>query len=179
MTTQIFDPHHLDLRCFAETASTLAGDWPAAGFERLAADAPPAGTGTVCWSAQGEQRDVKGATAQTWLHLQAETTVTLICQRCLKPMVHAVHGDRSFHFVADEAEAERLDEESEDDVLAMPPRGRLDLRPLIEDELILALPIVPRHDVCPEPLPMPAEDPAAAPPPHPFEALAALKRKPN
>jgi uncharacterized protein len=32
----------------------------------------------------------------------------------------------------------------------------LDLRPLIEDELILALPLVPRHASCPKPLPMSA-----------------------
>ena len=78
-------------------------------------------------------------------------------------------------FVRSEAEAERLDEVSDDDVLVLLPR--LDLHELAEDELILALPLVPRHDdVCPEPLPMPIDDlPSEEPAPNPFAALAALR----
>jgi uncharacterized protein len=47
----------------------------------------------------------------------------------------------------------------------------------VEDELILALPLVPRHDACPQPLAAPAtaEEPLAERP-NPFAALAALKR---
>ena len=55
----------------------------------------------------------------------------------------------------------------------------LDLQPLIEDELILALPLVPRHERCPQPLPMTAgEDELAASqaPGKAFAALAALRR---
>ena len=48
---------------------------------------------------------------------------------------------------------------------------------LIEDELLLALPLVPRHDVCPAPLPRAfvEDDPATDPADNPFAALAALK----
>jgi hypothetical protein len=82
-------------------------------------------------------------------------------------------------FVAGEDAAAALDAESEDDVLALTPA--LDLRQLIEDELLLALPIVPRHDHCPEPLPRAFADPqgAASPAENPFAALAALKRDPR
>jgi uncharacterized protein len=41
-------------------------------------------------------------------------------------------------------------------------RRALDLRALVEDELILALPMVPRHDVCPEPLPLAGRKPEQA-----------------
>jgi uncharacterized protein len=44
--------------------------------------------------------------------------------------------------------------------------------------LILALPLVPRHDTCPQSLPEVAEDESfarASERPHPFAALAALK----
>ena len=58
---------------------------------------------------------------------------------------------RSIRFVHGADLAQQLDEESEEDVLAL--SAALDLRELIEDELILALPLVPRHDVCPQPLP--------------------------
>ena len=76
-----------------------------------------------------------------------------------------------------EAAAEALDAEIEDDVLAL--SKSLDLRELVEDELLLALPIVPRHDVCPQPLPLPVDSaPAPEDPterPHPFAALQRLK----
>ena len=58
------------------------------------------------------------------------------------------------------------------------PRS-LDLRALVEDELILELPLVPRHDACPQPLPQPASDPLEAQveaAPNPFAKLAVLKR---
>ena len=44
--------------------------------------------------------------------------------------------------------------------LALP--RHLDAKELIEDELLLALPLVPRHDQCPEPLGTPAEEPPLA-----------------
>lgn len=172
-----FDARRLDLSRFAADAAALQGEWPAAAFDRLAGDAPP--QADVAWSARGELRPVAGGVPELWLHLQARATVTLQCQRCLQPMLQPLVAQRSFRFVADEAEAERLDEDAEDDVLALPPRGRLDLLPLVEDELILALPLVPRHEVCPEPLPLPADDLDEGPAEHPFAKLAALKKPPN
>ena len=52
---------------------------------------------------------------------------------------------------------------------------------LIEDELLLALPLVPRHEQCPEPLPRAfvEDDPAIDPADNPFAVLAALKRGPR
>ena len=50
---------------------------------------------------------------------------------------------------------------------------------LIEDELLLSLPLVPRHEVCPVPLPRPVDDLSHAEGderPNPFAALAALKK---
>jgi uncharacterized protein len=53
----------------------------------------------------------------------------------------------------------------------------LDLVSLVEDELLLALPLVPRHEVCPQPLPMShGDDVQEEPAPNPFAALAVLKR---
>ena len=88
--------------------------------------------------------------------------------------------DRSFRFMRSESEAEVEDADSEEDVLAM--TRTLDLFSLIEDELILELPLVPRHDTCPEPLPLPMDDPAFGedePEPNPFAQLAVLKRGPS
>jgi uncharacterized protein len=172
------DPQRLEMRAFAEAGATLEGELAQADLSRLqesllATDlAPP----PVRWQARGEQRPVAGGTPETWLGLQASTTVTLSCQRCLQPVAETLQIDRRFRFVEGEEEAERLDEELEDDVLAA---GRsFDLLELLEDELILALPLVPRHAECPQPLPLAPEAPEEAPP-NPFAALAALRRTPG
>ena len=89
----------------------------------------------------------------------------------------ALQVSRNFLFVHGEDAAAQLDTDTEDDVLAI--TRALDLRELIEDELLLAMPIVPRHEVCPEPL-VPAANAAAEPvedKPNPFAALAGLKRQ--
>lgn len=177
MSAPAFDTRHLDLLRFSAAAGTLAGEWPAAALDRLSLDAPPAGAGTVPWTARGEQRAVSGGAPELWLHLQATAAVHLVCQRCLQGFDHPLHAERSIRWVADEAEAERLDELSDDDVLALPAAGRVDLQQLVEDELILNLPLVPRHEVCPEPLAMPADDLDAPLAPSPFSALAGLKTR--
>lgn len=171
------DPHHLDLLRLADLAATLEGQCALLDMPRLNADALPAGDGQARWAVALERRSVVAGTADPCLHLTARATVQLVCQRCLQPMAQALAVDRRFRFVASEAEAERQDEDADhEDVLALPPRGRLDLQPLVEDELILALPLVPRHDVCPQPLPQPDNAQADEPAAHPFAALAALKQ---
>jgi uncharacterized protein len=177
MSAASFDPRRLELLRFAESGGRLEGTWPAAAFERMTADAPV--VGDVRWAARGELEPVAGGAPATWLVLEAGAAVRLECQRCLQAMAHPLAVRRRLRFVGDETEAQRLDEACEDDVLALPPRGRLDLLPLVEDELILALPIVPRHENCPEPLAPPADAAEAAPAEHPFAVLAALKRRPD
>jgi len=155
MKERHLDARALDVFALARAAATVEGGWPLAGFERLGADlfdeadAPPAGE--VTYRAAGTQRPVHGGDPETWLALHAEASVRLVCQRCLGPLAQQLQVDRRIRFVRDEQEAERLDEDSDDDVLAL-PGGRLDLHVLVEDELILALPLVPRHEACPQPL---------------------------
>lgn len=191
MTTREFDPDRLDVAAFAKEAGELAGRWPLARLPRLAESAvvgpivDPGDEGrrqgegpdaAVAWSARGESRAAPGTGHQTWLHLRARAPIELECQRCLAPVRYELEVDRHFLFVHGEEAAARLDEESEDDVLAL--TRALDLPELIEDELLLTMPLVPRHDVCPEPL-LPPGTPDLADqgaPLHPFAALAALKR---
>ena len=168
------DPRAVDVSALCKNAGTLQGQWPLAGLQRLADSLCAASDGNVTWQAQGSLLPVTGGAAELWLELHARADVPLQCQRCLQTLVEALHVQRRFRFVRTDEEAARLDEESEDDVLVL--QARQDLRELLEDELILALPIVPRHGVCPQPLTMPLqalED--EAPAPNPFAALAALR----
>jgi uncharacterized protein len=180
-----FDPARLDVAAFARAGATLRGQSTLERFTRLAqstvtpADGAP---GAAEWVLDGLGTERAGRAPEVRLHLVARCTVWLECQRCLQPMPQALAVDGLFRFVPSEDEAARLDEESEEDVLALPRALKLD--ELIEDELILALPIVPVHGVCPVPIAFSGEPvatdlseilPDASAPVHPFAALAALK----
>ncbi|HEY4065665.1 MAG TPA: YceD family protein [Burkholderiaceae bacterium] len=182
MSVREFDPLRLDVALFAKEAGALAGEWPLRQLERVAASSAPGAPVTdadaVRWTARGELHALRGGEVQTWLAVGAATQVALECQRCLKPVDVPLQIARRFLFVQGEDAAAQLDTDSEDDVLAL--TRALDLRELIEDELLLAMPIVPRHEVCPEPLALPDDDDGLDEAPNPFAALAALKTtKPN
>jgi uncharacterized protein len=183
-----FDPRRLDLSLFCAQGGQLGGEWPQTDFARLQDSLMPLPGDRVPppvqWHAQGLARPVSGGEPEMWLHLRAQTSVVLQCQRCLQPSTEVLALERRLRFVRGEDEAARLDEESEDDVLAL--QVRTDLHELLEDELILALPLVPMHAVCPQPLvaapgqtAAAADEQAAPAPPHPFAALAALRKPPK
>ncbi|GLS97662.1 hypothetical protein GCM10007918_49540 [Piscinibacter gummiphilus] len=177
MKSREFDPLRLDVAAFAKDGGALEGEWPLAELERLAESVLPgtvASAPAVTWRLTGELRAAQGGESQVWLHAVAHATVQLECQRCLKPMTEALAAERSFQFVHGEDAAADLDADSEDDVLAL--TRALDARELVEDELLLELPIVPRHDVCPDPIPVVADDLPEEAAPNPFAKLAALKR---
>lgn len=172
------DPLQLDLAALAKEGGQLQGRWPLVELPRLAAEQPagvlPAAAATVDWAARGELRPVAGGAPQVWLHLQAHAAPRLQCQRCLEPVEVPIEVARSLRFVRGEDQAAALDADSEDDVLAL--ERSLDLRELVEDELLLALPLVPRHAHCPRPLVTAAEPEAPQDrPASPFAVLESLK----
>ena len=173
------NPARIDAAQFAQDAGQLGGNDPLADYRRLVAEASgPVGDERVRWSAGGELRAASGAAHQPWLHLEAATRLPLTCQRCLEPVVIELEVDCWFRFVQDEATAELEDETADEDVLAL--GEELNLRQLIEDELLLALPVVPMHDVCPVDVKLSVADPAfeeAASPEHPFAGLERLRGK--
>jgi uncharacterized protein len=181
MNKRSLDPRRLDVAAAAESAAELSGQWPLADLTRLAEMWHPeahsgGGEHLAHWSARAEKRASSSGPPQIWMHLNARADCVLVCQRCLQPVAAAVDAQRSFLFVAGEAAAAELDAQCEDDVLAL--TRELDLRELVEDELLLSLPLVPRHEQCPQPLLPPEGTELADPRPggaHPFAALAVLK----
>lgn len=176
MTTRTLDPRRLDVAAAAVAGSALAGRWPLSELARLADGAAGQVDEPVAWSARFEQRREVGAAPQPWLQLQAQASVARECQRCLQPVLLLLNVDRAFAFAPTEDEAAAQDADSEDDVLVL--SRQFDLRELVEDELLLALPIVSMHEQCPAPLleAAPSEAAVDVAPEHPFAALAALKR---
>ena len=170
-----WDPRHLDIRAFARAQMTVSEATDASQFERLTQDAA-APAETVRWQMQGESRPVTGGTEQVWLHLNAAVDLSMTCQRCLAPVVCEVAVDRSVRFVADEATAAVEDEDADEDVLVW--SRDFDALSLIEDELIMALPLVPMHAHCSSEHPLTTDlssEQAVAKRPNPFAVLASLR----
>lgn len=195
MATPEFNPLKLDVPAFARAGAPLEGGWPLSELPRLRAGVPAEArdlpTLPIRWRVQGELKPQAGGAAEIWLHLTARAELPLQCQRCLQPVQETVEVNRLVRFVADEETAAELDAELEEDVLVH--SRQFDLRWWVEDELILALPLVPKHEACPQPLAVPSEPvPVGARErqaaefaeadepvrPNPFAALAALKKPP-
>lgn len=180
MRIRHFDPLHLDVEAFARSGAPLQGSWPLIQLERLCASAAPEQPvqpdDVLVWQIQGELRSVRGKEHEIWLHLRAQAEVSMTCQRCLKPVRFPLNVAQSIRFVEGEEAAEALDFECEDDVLAM--SRSLNTQVLLEDELLLALPLVPRHERCPQPLVVTEPEPIEEGRPNPFAALAGWKADP-
>lgn len=177
-----WNPRRFDARAFAVAEEVLKGEEPLASFDRLSAEIHADGEGgsPVRWEVRGEARPDAAGQPSVWMRLCASLDLPVRCQRCLGPVVVPLEVDRWFRFVADESMAEAEDDQSEEDVLALEPKP--DLLALIEDELLMAMPLVPMHDVCPQPLSpaagaSPDEEAATEEGrPNPFATLARLKK---
>ena len=179
MTRQQF-LHSINLQTLATSGAPLVESTPLHHLERLDQES----TGlqpdlTVDWQAAAELRTGAAGQMDTWLHLQANTAVPLTCQRCMAAVQTPVQVNQWYRFVATEDIAMAEDDASEEDLLVMAPQ--FDLLGLLEDELLMALPLVPMHDECPV---LPAfsagmmDVPENIPDkPNPFAALAQLKKK--
>ncbi len=172
-----FTPQRLDVQAFTEDGETLSGRTALSALARLAAEAQGGPRDrAVDWRARGELRNPGHVQPEVWIHLEASCSVPMTCQRCLEPIEVPLRVDRDFRFVADEATAAALDDETEEDLLAM--SRSFDLLELLEDELLMELPAVPRHEVCPAPVKLSVQDAhfEEAVPENPFARLKALKR---
>lgn len=104
-----------------------------------------------------------------------EATLTLTCQRCMRPMAQPVVSSSRVYFPEDEAAAAKLPMEEE---TMLAPEGRLRFQDVVAEELLLALPMAPRHEdesECDAPGAVAAEpEPDAEAPRRPFADLAKM-----
>lgn len=175
---QHFDPQRLDVRAFALASGDLGGDLPIGMLGRIMRDCHPGSQERqVIWRARGEMRLADGGQQQCWLHLDASVSIELTCQRCLAPVEMRLLVHRWFRFVADETTAATQDDACEEDLLAM--AGDFSVLGLLEDELVLELPLIARHGECPVQPKLRVADAGfvaeQTPREKPFAALAGLK----
>lgn len=173
-------PHRLDVKAFAQSSGAMAGQNLLSEYQRLVHETQGLGAQEMLnWSARGELRTDATGNQQVWLHLNVEVKMLLTCQRCMTPAEIPVIVNRSFRFVSSEDVAEAEDAESEEDVLALDTD--FSLAALIEEEVLMELPLIPKHNVCPVVVKLTAADPcfqaAAMEKQQPFTVLAQLKRR--
>ena len=178
--TRSLQATNLNMQAFAESGVPLSGSTPLQNLARLAQESFDLQPDLlVDWQANPELRVGSAGEMDIWLRLTANTTLPLTCQRCMGAVQITLHTDQWYRFVASEDVAMAEDDAAEEDLLVLGPQ--FDLIEVLEDELLMALPLVPMHDVCPE-LPVFSAGALDVPKnltdkPNPFAALAQLKKK--
>ncbi len=122
------------------------GVMPVAAMSRLSKDCADQ-SGEIAWTVDG------AVTSHGYpsLTLSVSGTVQLICQRCLTPFAYQMDCSTMLVLGKDDEEADQIEELLDDESIDVIVGSRsCDLRDLIEDEALLALPQVPKHDACPD-----------------------------
>lgn len=173
--------NHFNVKVFAKNAQTLSGEATLADFPRVEAetfnDESLRAQTHIQWQLTGEQRP--GAQGmQTWLTSEVSANLFLPCHRCLQPVPVEVASEQQFRFVATAEQADEEDGEALEDVLTFEEAENA--HALLEDDLLMALPMGVMHEQCPVSLPTSAQDAAfvqaqTTEKKNPFAALAALK----
>ena len=127
---------------------------------------------------------VAGGEPRLKMNLSLKGQIHLICQRCMQPCPVQIDESRQFVFFANEALADAFP--MEDDALEpLVISSQFDLLGTIEDEILLSLPLIPKHPegVCePAGLGSGVDDllnqgETAKKPENPFNILKNLKKK--
>jgi uncharacterized protein len=130
---------------FSRSNGFREGVTPVAEMPRLAADCAD-NSGEITWSIQGGQTR-HGYPSMT---LSVSGNVQLVCQRCLTPFGYHLDSSTMLVLGKDDEEADQIEEILDDESIDVIVGSRTtDIRDLLEDEALLALPQVPKHEVCP------------------------------
>lgn len=159
----------VDLFNFCQQGGSLAGSVTVGELTRLDV---ARSEGVINYRVQGD----RDAQRNLSLKLDIEGELWLVCQRCLEGLHHPLDITARFCVVRTEAEADAapLDEDTADPLVGSVD---FDLLDLIEEEVLLSLPLVPRHVTC---SPIDVEDALgveAVEPAGSFASLDALKSK--
>jgi uncharacterized protein len=134
-------PHYIDAPKWADREATIQAIAPLSAFARVC-------EGAV--SSEGEVsvdcRVYRDSQHLIVLEGQLQTTVQLVCQRCLSPVASTVDTQMRLWLLFNEGQADRLADDA--DYLVLDGEGHLSLIEVLEDELILSLPLVALHEDC-------------------------------
>jgi uncharacterized protein len=140
------DAFVIDAFEFCRLNERREGDIPVADLGRVSQDTADK-SGAISWSLQGG-RDSQG---HPQLTLAASGQVKLMCQRCLTPFSFDIESETALVLAQDEASVDAIealiDDESVDVIAGS---HAMNIVELIEDEVLLSMPLSPKHDVCPD-----------------------------
>jgi uncharacterized protein len=153
---------------FCRSNGRREGVTPVAQMPRLSKDCADQ-SGNVSWS-------VEGATSKQGypqLTLSVAATVQLMCQRCMTPFAFEMASSTVLMLGKDDDQADEIEALLDDESIDVIVGSRsCDMRDLIEDEALLALPQSPKHEVCPDTALL---DGLNGEKPSPFAVLKAMK----
>jgi len=133
-----------DVFKFAAGGGMLKGEVPVARLDRVA-DQLATDEGVVCWQLSGSL----DAGGKPRLGLAVSGCLTLRCQRCLGGLDWDLAIEVALLPVRAGQDLPEDDLENDEvDVVEVDGSGEFDVLSLVEDEIILALPIAPRHADC-------------------------------
>lgn len=128
----------LDSMRFARAGDRLDGEVPVAKLERLSGSVV-SDEGSVKYVFQGGIEFGRPV-----LRLEIDAAVVLRCEYCLEPYLQPLRIEQVLPLAKDEAQLERW--EQDDPLLdALVAEPALDVLTLVEDEILLSLPVAPRH----------------------------------
>ena len=166
----MLDPNLIDPEVFAAEQQQLQGSFLLKELdERVWSHEYFADTQTrIAFTLQGG----RDRWQRLFLDLTVKADVPLLCQRCIKPVPFELDESSRIVLFADET---RLDEAmlTDDELEGMLIEKELDVRSLVEDQILMALPFSPRHEDCDNvSLEQVNQDK-----PNPFAVLAGLKSR--
>ncbi|MCU0811298.1 MAG: DUF177 domain-containing protein [Thiobacillaceae bacterium] len=136
----MFQPGEVDPQRFCRNAQVWETESSISAFPRLAREFTQ---GQLSCRVAGEM-DMQ---RRPVLHIAIQGEMVLTCQRCMGDLLHGIEVNRQLYLARDEAELERLEEALGLDGEVILAGGKLNLVELVEDEVLLGLPLVPKHEL--------------------------------
>ena len=130
-------PEYLDLIQKASLGCEIEGEWPVSRLDRLA-DLLLSDSAIVrarlSLGREGKLRFLKG---------DVSVSLEVTCQRCMQAMQLPLKSEFSLAMITDEVQADQLPEGYEP---LLVEEGKTRLPAILEDELLLAMPLVAMHE---------------------------------
>ncbi|BBE08792.1 MAG: uncharacterized protein ON057_000293 [Glomeribacter sp. 1016415] len=149
------NPRMFDVFAFARKQQQASGEVLVQNLSRILNEVTPdklAQHPALRWNVTGAIRQelVAGgkSVAMPYLRLTLEGALWLECQRCLEPYQEPLTIDIWYRIVQNSAQADAAPANDERADVIVGSR-QFDLIDLIDEELLLSLPLVPKHSVCP------------------------------
>ncbi|UUM21218.1 DUF177 domain-containing protein [Mycoavidus sp. SF9855] len=149
------NPRVFDVFAFVRNQQQACGEVLVQDLPRILNEVTPdtlAHHSALRWTVTGEIRQELAAggkaVAVSYLRLALQGQLWLACQRCLEPYEEQLAIDIWYRVVESNAQADAVPVNDEQVDVIVGSR-RFDLIDLIDEELLLSLPLVPKHAVCP------------------------------